>query len=375
MRKIVASVVLGIVFFLFLDILQPCIPSGTNESIQRTLKTHGSKAVLCQNTVFYLNRPIVFTKPYQQIYTKGFPRDSRKALLKIINKDISIAIDGYNQQGIKIKNITVDGNRRKLGQLVSHGLIMVGGNVSNQEVDHIEAFDSRSWTTVHLNWGEFYKDKNGQQHTKCKNVKVTNNTIGPSGEAEDKKWSDGISLQCDSSVISGNIITDVTDGGIIIFGAPGSLVTKNVIRAVKKPLLVGIGLVDYAFEGNYQGTTVLKNTIRADSSYIKVGIAMGPGVWACAKDQKRKINRGAVIKQNTLDGRYFGYGYAVNGVKDFVVEDNISVAKHSGIPQKKCDLLNSAPAPFLIQRSASSGRFQKEFQDAHLESIFDVIPK
>jgi hypothetical protein len=56
-------------------------------------------------------------------------------------------------------------------------------------------------------------------------------------------------------------VQDATDGGIVIFGAPGSSVKNNTIVAKTRTLLGGINLVDYApMNGNYTGTTVTGNT-------------------------------------------------------------------------------------------------------------------
>lgn len=51
---------------------------------------------------------------------------------------------------------------------------------------------------------------------------------------------DGISLACRNSVVSGNTITDATDGGIVIFQAPGSMIKDNTIIADQRQLLGGI---------------------------------------------------------------------------------------------------------------------------------------
>jgi parallel beta-helix repeat protein len=109
---------------------------------------------------------------------------------------------------------------------------------------------------------------------------------------------DGISLACSNSTVSGNVILDATDGGIVIFGSPGSKVTGNVcvmllnlfraprylvtlfvrplglkasrsllslpsILALSRDLLGGINMVDYGpFNGEYGGVLVRSNTLR-----------------------------------------------------------------------------------------------------------------
>lgn len=128
------------------------------------------------------------------------------------------------------------------------------------------------------------------------------------------QWADGISLACTNSLVSGNTrvvfsahlpfqdanlnllhrITDATDGGIVIFQAPGSKITSNTyvspsqllslafltslprIISKERQLLGGINAVDFSpFNGNYAGTVVDSNTIIAESNFIKIGLAIG----------------------------------------------------------------------------------------------------
>lgn len=81
---------------------------------------------------------------------------------------------------------------------------------------------------------------------------ITNNQIGPCGNSPNQghefrkrdqwaddtnttsltafapgEWADGISMACQNSTVTGNTVTDATDGGIVIFQAPGTLVQGN----------------------------------------------------------------------------------------------------------------------------------------------------
>lgn len=90
---------------------------------------------------------------------------------------------------------------------------------------------------------------------------VSNNVIGPAGQSYGTgPIADGISLACENSIVQDNelfgelslvalsfpppptsrsrpppsypILTDITDGGIVIFSAPGSLISGNTITAI-----------------------------------------------------------------------------------------------------------------------------------------------
>jgi parallel beta-helix repeat protein len=54
------------------------------------------------------------------------------------------------------------------------------------------------------------------------------------------QWADGISLSCQSSLVQNNVIVDATDGGIVIFGAPFSVIRNNTIGVKTRTTLGGI---------------------------------------------------------------------------------------------------------------------------------------
>jgi hypothetical protein len=63
----------------------------------------------------------------------------------------------------------------------------------------------------------------------CNNVVVQNNDVGPCGSDEFQMWADGISVSCKSAVVRNNVVTDATDGGIVVF-SPYTTVEKNTIQ-------------------------------------------------------------------------------------------------------------------------------------------------
>lgn len=58
---------------------------------------------------------------------------------------------------------------------------------------------------------------------------VQNNDIGPCGTDTFGTWADGISFACANGLVQNNMIDNPTDGGIVLFGAPGTLVQNNTI--------------------------------------------------------------------------------------------------------------------------------------------------
>ena len=130
-----------------------------------------------------------------------------------------------------------------------------------------------SWSCLHVADGSLL----------CNNVIVQNNDIGPCGSDEFQQWADGISVSCRSAVVRNNEVTDATDGGVVLFGSPGTLVEYNTIRVInvrytpvhhfagelspvlssgQSTLLGGINMVDFLpWNGDYTGTIVKNNTI------------------------------------------------------------------------------------------------------------------
>jgi parallel beta-helix repeat protein len=341
-----------------------CLPSGTDAIINNALASGGPGAtvLLCPQATFLLAHPVRFTAANQILATEGLPTDSTRALLRVNDSTLTTAIDGNDRPGITVENLTVDGNRVTLGYQFGEGLIELGRGGNGQTLTNVAAYDTRSWTVVHVEEGVVINDV-----PQCQGARILNNTLGPAGRS-DGTFADGISLACGTSLVEGNTITDVTDGGIVIFGAPGSTVRGNTIVAATRQLLGGINMVDYApVAGNYAGTTVTGNVIDGAGAFIKVAVAMGPQVWACVPG----LNRGGTVTDNTVKGLNVGYGYAVNGVTNWTVRSNVDIARHVGIPSGGCLGPQTQPGPFQFDVALASD-LQPEFRGAQLTDVLGV---
>ncbi|HEV2342951.1 MAG TPA: choice-of-anchor D domain-containing protein, partial [Actinocrinis sp.] len=349
-----------------------CIASGTDADINAALVGTGAQAVLCPGAVFSLSNSVTFTAPNQQIYTQGLPTDSTRAILRVTGSSLTTAINGNNQSGVTVENIQVDGNRPALGILSGGALLEMGGSGTGQTVQNITAHDPRGWSAMHFIEGTVTNNT-----PTCQNAKILNNTIGPSGTATptapgNSTWADGISLACGNSLVQGNTVQDATDGGIVVFGAPGSTIQNNTIIARTQLLFGGINMVDYApMNGNYTGTLVTNNTIDAQSAYIKIGVAMGQQVWNCTTG----TNYGGSVTNNTLEGSYMGYGFAVNGVSNWTVTGNVDQASHVGTQTAGgCFGSPAASQPGAFQvESATSSTLQSQFTSAVLTNILGTV--
>ncbi len=334
-----------------------CIASGTDADVQAALTDVGSVAVLCPGAVFQLQQTVFFTASDQEIRSEGLPTDSSRALLRVDHPDVATAVDAGNNSRVKLRHVTIDGNRPELG-IAEGGLIEFGGAASDQLVEGVKAYEPRGWSVLVVTEGEGLA---------CTGAVVRDNQLGPAGRAE-YIIADGISLACRDSTVTGNTIVDATDGGIVIFQAPGSLVQNNEIRSDNRILFYGISMVDYGpFDGDFTDTLVIGNTLEARGALMRHGIDMGTYVGCGPAGAER--NSGATVQGNTLLGDFMGYGYVVAGVEDWTVTANVDLSTHLA-PVGEHECLGAAvdpPAGFQLIAASSQGTFQPEFQDSVLD--------
>ncbi|WP_196778012.1 right-handed parallel beta-helix repeat-containing protein [Lentzea aerocolonigenes] len=338
-----------------------CIPSGTEAAINAALSGPGAKAVLCSGAVFSLSAPVRFTAPGQEITTEA--NAASPATLRIVSPALAGAVDGNYQDAVTLRGVVVDGNRPALGRLDGNvpALVSMGGAL-DQIVRDNTIIEPRTWSALH-----FYEGVVTDSVPHCQRGQIIGNRIGPAGLSPN--WADGISLACGNSLVRDNTITDATDGAIVVFGAPGSTVENNTIVAEKRELLGGINLVDHKpMSGNYTGTVVRGNVIDAKSAFIKVGIAMGLRVWTC---EDPGTVHGATVTGNRLRGLHMGYGYAINGVRDWTVTGNADESRHVGVPTTECGSGQADPGGYQVG-SADASVLQPEFTSGKLNFAIGV---
>ncbi|KAI5474303.1 hypothetical protein MNV49_003642 [Pseudohyphozyma bogoriensis] len=317
----------------------------------------GTVVSLCPGAQISLNQTIQLFYANQELSTQGYPTDDTRALLTVASSAMSVAIYGScgNCDNIVIRNIQVNGNRPGLGYLsTGSALLELGGDNTGQTVQECHLYEPRGWSALHgIEGTNLY----------CSGMQILNNQVGPSGNSPNNgaqfkrdstvyppgQWADGISMACKGSTVTGNTVTDATDGGIVIFGAPGTLVQGNTIIAETRHLLGGINAVDFApFSGTFVGTVVQGNTINADTTFIKVGIAIGPLVWGTDNTTADRTY-GGTFQGNTFtsgSSGYFGYGVGMSAHNGATVLDNdASSANFGGEESVSCFGPTYTPTP------------------------------
>ncbi|RFU35451.1 hypothetical protein B7463_g849, partial [Scytalidium lignicola] len=291
-----------------------CISSGDQNTINTALSSGGAGAVvqLCPGATILITDTINFSADNQEISTQGYPTDSSRATIQIApGNTASTLITGKNN-GIKIRNIQLDGDRPNNGLQVGGGAnIEIGGLSSGQVVDHVASRNPRGWSCLHV-------IGSGSDSSPCSNATVTNNDIGPCGqEGTDADgnglWADGVSLDCTSSLVQHNTITGSTDGGIVIFGSPGSTVDSNTITSSATEKGFGaINMVDGEYSGSYSGVKVTNNVITG-TKLFNLGIGIGANVWSF--NDPYLLSGPATITGNTIKGSV-AFPIAINGWQD-----------------------------------------------------------
>lgn len=376
-----------------------CEPADPQDTVTDRLNTllnssgPGYTLPLCPNTEYYLTASLQFTAHDQEISTVGYPTGSERAIL-VVNGTIfnntgqTTAVTGAcaDCDGIKLRNVQIDGSRGS-GSIINGGAnIEMGGDNSGQLIEYVHSFDPRGWSCLHIAEGTF----------KCSNNTVQNNDIGPCGNDAFQQWSDGISMSCMNSLVRNNMINNPTDGGIVLFGSPGTLVENNTIWIENNTLLGGINMVDYEpWKGNYTNTVVRNNTIRggfATSSelpgekdgtntndvIIKIGIAIGPRTWF-GNEYGSNVSDSGTVLNNLLTGA-FGYAMAMSSARNFTVEGNALFGNTSFIgargPNCTADDAVPAPAAFVVdQSSVALSTEQIDFQNvSDGDSLTCILP-
>ncbi|GAA5875582.1 hypothetical protein JCM8547_007587 [Rhodosporidiobolus lusitaniae] len=336
-----------------LQIRATCVDSSANDVYITSMFYYGGAGTvvyLCPYATITTTNAIFFSASNQILTTYGNPQDASRAIIRVAGSSQSVAvygaIDGANQ--IMLRNVIVDGSRQTLG-LITGGsaLLEFGGSNYGQQVVQVKAYEPRGWSVLHAAEGS---------GNSCTSIAILNNDIGPSGHAPSGatqfrkrdstgyyppgQWADGISLACKNSQVYQNLITDATDGGIVIFGAPGSLISENRIVSSDRQLLGGINMVDYSpFAGSFVGTVVQDNNIVAQGSMIKVGIAMGGMIWGVDNRTSSRTYGGLVQNNHFTSGTtgYFGFGIATSGHNAATIKGNVfTKSNYGGVDSTAC---------------------------------------
>ncbi|TFK94255.1 hypothetical protein K466DRAFT_510078 [Polyporus arcularius HHB13444] len=370
---------------------EPADPANTvTDRLNALLNSSGPGYTLplCPGAQYLIQAPILFAAPDQEISTVGYPAGDDRAILVVSGpvangQGHTTAVDGTcaNCSGVKLRHVQINGTRGGASPTSGGANIEMGGSNSNQLIEFVRSYDPRSWSCLHVAEGAF----------SCNNVTVQNNDIGPCGSDRFQEWADGISISCQNSLIRNNMVNNPTDGGIVLFGAPGTVVENNTIWVETMVLLGGINMVDYdPWNGNYTNTIVRNNIIEGgfatdveeagdtkgtneEDVIIKIGIAIGPRTWFGDRYFNNVSSSGTVLN-NQLTGA-FGYGLAISSAQNFTVQGTVLVGNTSFIGSRgpNCSTTDTVPDPAAFVQDQNTVQFSNIQGDVKVISDADSL--
>lgn len=107
---------------------------------------------------------------------------------------------------------------------------------------------------------------------------------GQDGGKDFQEWADGITLFGPGNVVSGNIVRDASDVGIVFFGGKNTIISGNEVVADpgNNGMFAGIAVHAWIW-GDVSGVQVVNNRVENDGSSacggIETGINIGPQMW------------------------------------------------------------------------------------------------
>jgi hypothetical protein len=300
----------------------------------------GNTVYLMQKSVVYETTPLVIPAGVT-LATYGLPSPNQHAkMARLVRQTafagpmVEINADrNPNPSGI-LKNIWVDG-QRTLSSAYVWGAINIeiyGGNGATVASNFID--NSLGWSNVHT-----YGTVDGFP---CVSNIITNNVITayPSLHSGGN-YTDGLSLGCENSTVTGNQIVDPTDVGIVVFtAAPAiqkSTVSGNIIVSAGNSAFGGLAFdplysPKYPASPNFTGASISNNSLwSSPTTHFIIGLAVGSRPWFGTNvlingvTSTGNIGFGATASGNTTAGvtTHFGEGITVSGMDSATVQSNV----------------------------------------------------
>lgn len=337
----------------------------------------GEDLVLMQGQVYELTDTLRYTRKGQKIYTEGAAYPAQYATLRIADAELMQLLDGGGIEDLRLEHVICDGNRYAFPPLpkplVGGGgqppLVLFGVNGGHGAVIRENVFMStRTWATL--------KVHEGASACRVENNLVLGAGVDARGNGRELSevpfnWGDAISVAAEGTVVRNNLILDPTDVGIVLYGAPGSLVEDNVIASISRESLGGINLVDpiglYCLneeetEYDYRGDIIRNNYVDAFGARIHMGYPIGAPQWAPKFAGKFLV--GGKVVGNTMAGGAAAYGFVADTIKQWTITGNRSTATYSGKttgPNPKANPPHG-PAPFVYNAETTlESELQPEF--------------
>ena len=299
----------------------------------------GEVVYLAQQSVVYLTRSLVIPAGVT-LATFGLPTPNEHGkMARLVRASafaepmVEINLEDSPRTSGALKSIWVDGQRGRSSAYV-YGAINIevyGGNRAAVEENFIA--NSLGWSNVHS-----YGSVDGRP---CAGNIVSNNLITayPSLHSG-AKYTDGLSIGCENSVVQGNQIVDATDVGIVVFtAAPAtqkSLVIGNTVLSAGNSAFGALAFDPlyspaYPAYPNFTGSSITDNSVwSSPNTHFIIGLAVGSRAWFGTSSlingtrSAGNIGHGASATNNTTAGvpTHFGEAIAISGMESATVRGN-----------------------------------------------------
>jgi hypothetical protein len=326
-----------------------CVDTGTEQDLQAAIDTRDT-VLLCKGALITLSGPVTL-KQGLTLETVDAPTDAADMATILLGPDFPAGVNVAVASGgsdIQIRAVRFDGNRRTLGARDTQIPVELGRG-TGYVVDGCVFTDSPGWTHLHL-------------LETCDGSTITNNVVETADRPHDDSghWTDGLSISCAHTLISGNHVNDISAVGIVYFGGPGSTISDNVITETTTSAFSGINIGDAIVPDN-TGVTISGNQIVAvEPRYFQTGLAAGLRVLG-----KTTTVSDVAVHDNRIQGMA-RYGLAVDGCLDCTIDGNDVSAWHPLPPLASCP----ASAAYIAAKTAgeATGTLQPGFVDAKIDN-------
>jgi hypothetical protein len=326
-----------------------CVDTGTELDLQAAIDTRDT-VLLCKGAVITLSGPVSL-KQGLMLETVDEPTDVADMATILLGPNFPVGVGVAVSSGgsdIQIRAVRFDGNRRTLGARDGQIPLELGSG-KGYVVDGCRFTDSPGWTHLHL-------------IEPCDGSTVTNNVVETADRPHDDDGhaTDGLSISCSNTLISGNSINDISAVGIVYFGGPGSTIRDNVITETTTSAFSGINIGDAIVPDN-MGVTISGNQIVAvEPRYFHAGLNAGLRILG-----KTTTVSVVGVHDNTIKGMA-RYGLAVDGCLDCMIDGNDVSGWHPLPPLASCP----APAAYIAAKTAgeATGTLQPGFVDAKIDN-------
>ncbi|MDB6107166.1 MAG: right-handed parallel beta-helix repeat-containing protein [Gammaproteobacteria bacterium] len=289
----------------------------------------GETVYLQQESVVYLRRPLAIPAGVT-LATDGLPSPHRHAVMARLIRASPFpgpmvelnADDNPNRSGT-LKAIWVDGQRAKASAFVAGAINVEIYGGTGGTLDGNFLANSLGWSTIHS-----YGSLDGKP---CAGNVITNNVVTAySSVHSGGRWTDGISVGCENTLVQYNQVIDPTDVGIVVYTAypatQRSLVIYNTVVSAGNSAFAALGFDPLqnrsAGAPDFTGSAISMNSLwSGPNTHFIIGLAIGSRAWYPTGE----LGYGASAIRNTTAGvrTQFGAGIVVSGMESATVQGNV----------------------------------------------------